>query len=294
MKDGNVLPKLTSWLRAECDEELRDRISSKSLRKGANNELAMNCLIHKQERLIRGGGWAATDTSDTAAYLEVNPALTYPPMLALAGWPDPHAQIHPMRLPLDLGDTNFRSIQILAETIYLGNIEKFVKLPHILPPFMYTCVAAEVMYHPQMYIDHGPNNVVVEKMIDRVIESKLAATRESSHQLLCSWATTIKDEFRAQNKQVKRATEQNLVEVVNQQSVAAAIKNAMMHCFNNKKTSLSRSSRMGCHSFLNNSQHLLRGKHRHHQHLPLDLPVEAASIQLRLHRLQKDSRQSRQ
>ena len=71
--------------------------------------------------------------------------------------------------------------------------------------------------------------MVVEKMIDRVIESKLAATRESSHQLLCSWATTIKDEFRAQNKQVKRATEQNLVEVVNQQSVAAAIKNALMH-----------------------------------------------------------------
>jgi hypothetical protein len=218
MQNDNVSRKVTSWLRDECDAELRDRTSSKSLRKGANNELAMNRLIQKQERLVRGG-WAATDTSDTAAYREVNPALTYPPMLALAGWPDPHARIHPMRLPLDLGDENLRAIQVLAETIYLSNIEKFEQLPHILPPFVYTCVAAGVMYHPQMYIDHGPNNVVVEKMIDRVIESKLAATRESSHQLLCSWATTIKDDFRAQNMQVERATELNLVEVVNQQSV---------------------------------------------------------------------------
>jgi hypothetical protein len=47
----------------------------------------------------------------------------------------------------------------------------------------------------------------------------LAATRESAHQLLCSWATTIKDDFCAQNKQVERATKLNLVEVVNQQSV---------------------------------------------------------------------------
>jgi hypothetical protein len=160
MKNENVSRKVTSWLRAECDEELRDRSSSKSLQKGANNELAMNRLIHKQERLVRGG-WAATDTSDTPSYRDVNPALTYPPMLALAGWPDPHARIHPMRLPLDSGDENFRSIQILAEIIYLNNIEKFVKLPHILPPFMYTCVAAGVMYHPQMYINNGPNNVVV-------------------------------------------------------------------------------------------------------------------------------------
>ena len=116
----------------------------------------MNRLISKQERLVQGGG-VAGDTSDKAAYREVNPALTYPPMLALAGWPDPHALVHPMRLPLDLGDASFPSIQILVETIYLSNIEVFVKLPHILPPFLYTCVAAGIMYHPQMYADHGQN-----------------------------------------------------------------------------------------------------------------------------------------
>jgi hypothetical protein len=43
-----------------------------------------------------------------------------------------------------------------------------------------------------------------------------------------------------------------------------------------QKTSLSKSSRMGCHSFLNNLQHLQRGNHCHHRHLPLDLQNEAA------------------
>jgi hypothetical protein len=47
MKNGNVSCKGTSWLRAECDEELRDRTASKSLQKGSNYELTMNHLIHK-------------------------------------------------------------------------------------------------------------------------------------------------------------------------------------------------------------------------------------------------------
>jgi hypothetical protein len=42
----------------------------------------------------------ATETSDTAAYREVNPALTYPPKIALTGWPDPHPQIHTVLIEL--------------------------------------------------------------------------------------------------------------------------------------------------------------------------------------------------
>ena len=93
MKNDRVSTMITTWLRAQCDPKLKAATKSKSLRKGANTELTMNRSITKQQRLVRGG-WAAADTSDKAAYRAVNPAMTYPPMLALGGHPDTQTPGH--------------------------------------------------------------------------------------------------------------------------------------------------------------------------------------------------------
>jgi hypothetical protein len=147
MKNENVSRQITSWLQAECDQQLKARTSSKSLWKGANTQLAISRKITKQQRLVRGG-WAAVDKSDIAAYKDVNPALTYPPMLELGGWPDPQARVYPMRLPLCQGDKNLRhGMQILVDNIYLNNIESFVKLPNMLPPFISTCILHCIRYN---------------------------------------------------------------------------------------------------------------------------------------------------
>jgi hypothetical protein len=74
------------------------------------------------------------------------------------------------------------------------------------------------MYHASTYSDLGANNVVVEKMLDKVIACDLAKDHATAHRLLCLWEEMIREDFDSRNKHIQHADEQNLVEVVNQQS----------------------------------------------------------------------------
>ena len=176
----------------------------------------MNRSITKQQRLLVRGGWPAADMSDKAAYRAVNPAMTYPPMLALGGHPDPRARVYPMRLPFREADADLsRKLRLFVDKLYLNNIEKFVELPNVLPMLIQTCASAGIMYHVSVYSEHGPgNSIVAEKMIDRVLSCELAQDRQSAHQLLCTWGDMIQQDFKDRNKkQIQHGDKQNLVQV---------------------------------------------------------------------------------
>ena len=79
-----------------------------------------------------------------------------------------------------------------------------------------TCASAGIMYHVSVYSEHGPGNIVAEKMIDKVLSCELAQDRQSAHQLLCTWGDMIQQDFKDRNKkQIQHGDEQNLEPTIN-------------------------------------------------------------------------------
>jgi hypothetical protein len=78
------------------------------------------------------------------------------------------------------------------------------------------CASAGIMHHSDLCSDHGPSNMVVEKMIDKVLSCELAQGRENAHQLLCEWGDMMREDCNGRNKHIEHGNA--LVDVINQQS----------------------------------------------------------------------------
>ena len=111
-----------------------------------------------------------------------------------------------MRLPFLDADANLRP-----------KLWLFVDKLYILTMLIQTCTSAGIMYYAAVYSEHGPSsNILVEKMIHKVLNCELAQDQQSAHQLLCTWGDMIQQDFTDRNKkQIQHGDEQNLEPTIN-------------------------------------------------------------------------------
>jgi hypothetical protein len=217
VSNESVTRNITAWLRQHCSTELKKATSSKSIRKGAYTALAMNPLISKEERLVRGA-WVPADMSDKEAYKDLNPALTYPGFCGLAGWPDPHAWPKPMRLCPQLGEEALRQIGLFQSHIFVNNIGTYVQSLPVMDMLIDTCTAAAIMYHPKMFQDVGMEDPMVDKMLSAVVEIGLAATKDVAQQIIGNWSQIILADFNDRNNHIRLASNRNLSQIIDMQT----------------------------------------------------------------------------
>lgn len=117
-----------------------------------------------------------------------------------------------------LDDSSLADVETFQEKLYVLNVEQFQRLKS-LRPMLRTCTAAAIMYHPMMVSDFGPSNMMVDHMVQSVMSAKLASTPANAEHLLGQWSDKIRKDFEDRNNFIQHATEQTLVETVNQQSM---------------------------------------------------------------------------
>ena len=215
VRDSTVTTNVTKWLREACHTSLKARTSAKSLRQGANTFLAMHPQITKDERLVRGC-WAPSDTSDKAAYKDINPALTLPAALALEGWPDVRARVYPMRLPINLPTDELAKLKLFHQSLYVSSLG--TQFQTFLGPFLETCTASMILYHPTLLGKYGASNYIVNHMVERMVSCKAALSLKDADKKLSEWSREIEKDMRSRNREIQRATERHLLEASNQQS----------------------------------------------------------------------------
>jgi hypothetical protein len=219
VSDATVAKNLTTLIRAHSDECFKVLNQSRSIRIGANTELAMHCDISPEQQRL-AGGFAAGNNSDV--YTRMNPDLCLPAANALAQWPSATTgkMVYPPSLLSVLASGAALPDHILKviNHLYLITVDEF-KENGKLRPFLETCTASLIMYFPDMLHDFGEENPVVVKLKDSVISAKVASTGQTATVLLTQWAKIIKADYDAKNSLLPNCSNATTLQTVQAQSV---------------------------------------------------------------------------
>ena len=193
--NAGVAARLTKILRDHVSPALKDRTSSRSIRRGATTFLYSHEGVTEAQLNARGG-WASD--SNSRAYKETTPVLTIPAQNALAGWDDTQTPKYPPRLEC-LGSHALRAVEEFMDKLYMVDVPSF-QVGGPLHPFLRACTAAMIMYHFDVANDYGPQNLVVEKVRRAATTAKICdGLRTEPVDVLRHWAGKIKADFLARN-----------------------------------------------------------------------------------------------
>jgi hypothetical protein len=157
-----------------ASKQVLSKVSSRSLRKGANTTLAVHEGVTPDQR-IGMGAWSHHHNGEV--YVEGSPALVAPGALAFAGRKNVNcgAEVHPPSFGW-LGDCAVQQVNN-----FLGKLCR-VDIPELMPngqlrQFWLASMAALVMNHPNMVRDLGRKNVVCQKVVQAAKEANITDAR---------------------------------------------------------------------------------------------------------------------
>jgi hypothetical protein len=190
---GQVAKLLTDLLREHMNPVVRDKFSSRSVRKGMTT--ALQYTVTDAELNIRGG-WQSTSTS--TSYKEANVGLTMPALNAINGWTDIRSKKWPPRLECFEASTQLKFEQFMAK-LYVIHLPAFEPCGH-LRPLLRTCTATLLMYLEDYETDYSVRNLLVQRMHSAAEEAKVqepgcATAVETIHY----WGKIIKNDFITRN-----------------------------------------------------------------------------------------------
>jgi hypothetical protein len=144
--------KPTALIRKHTAPVLKKLNQSRSIRVGANTELAMDESILPEQQHIAGG--------DT----RMNPNLGVPAGLCVAGHPfSKQKDVSPSSLD-SITDLSAKDLDRLMDAMYLVSLEGF-KPDGLLRDYLQVCTAKLLMEHPRIMSDFGNDNKVVRKVL---------------------------------------------------------------------------------------------------------------------------------
>jgi len=193
--NSGVAAKLTKIMRDYVSPTVKDRMSSRSIRRGATTFLYMHDGVNEAQLNARGG-WASDTNSKS--YKETTPALTIPAQNALAHWNDTKTPKYPPRLEC-LGCHVLQKLEEFMEKLYIVDVPSF-QADGPLRPFLRACTASMIMYHFDVAKDDGHQNLIVEKVLKAATAAKICdGSRTDPVDVLRHWAGKIKYDFDARN-----------------------------------------------------------------------------------------------
>ena len=214
-KNSNVAAKLTAIMRKYASPALADRISSRSIRKGATNFLSMHKSITEAELNARGC-WVSE--SNSRAYRETTPILSIPGQNALANWNDVRTPKYAPRLEC-LGAHTQEKIEQFIYHLFLVDVPAFGPGGR-LRPFLRACTAAMIMYHFQVVKDYGHRHRLVEKVVLAAEQAEVCDGALSDPvEVLRHWANLIKADFDKLNPDILDPMAHSLQECISHSNV---------------------------------------------------------------------------
>jgi hypothetical protein len=195
--DSYVASLVTKALRSTVTAGEAKSLSSKSLRKGAVTLMAAQKDINFHESVERSGHATGANID---AYRTSVPTLNLPGGRALSGWDDCHQMTFPPRLEC-LGTHAMGHIDRMIGLLYVIDVPE-LKENGKLRPFLRTCTASLIMYHQDVLKEFGPQNAVVELVLEAaqkadIVECETGAKRSAD--VLKNWSVKIANDFRARN-----------------------------------------------------------------------------------------------
>lgn len=202
MRDDSVAKQLTEILRSRVHHQLRKFISIKSCRFGSMTELAYDPAVAYEEGVALGG-WATGSNSDW--YVWTYLVAIVPPILTLAGYPDPRVIAHLPRkapvlhsVPVEFRMT-FQQWNMFLDALFPNSLPEFSPPCGRLREFMDCVAAVMVMHFSHVYSTYGISHPCVSVMISAVVNVGFTASRSGAVQRLQVWSRAIREDFRKGN-----------------------------------------------------------------------------------------------
>ena len=191
--------------------------SSRSLRVGANTDLAINKDIANEEQRQASGHSGGTTTE---LYVRMNPDLGVPASLALSMWENIRGKL--VSPPtLDAIDLSNDEIDLLLDNLYDISLDMYKK-DRSMRVLLRHATASMIMYHPTYVNDYGIHSNLPQALIRAVtISLDLEDNDVSSISIkINGWSESIKTFFVTENNLLSpSATDTTVLQTVNNQSV---------------------------------------------------------------------------
>jgi hypothetical protein len=232
ISDPKVATMLTTLIREHSDAPFKKLNQSRSLRVGANTELAVHPDISPEQQRI-AGGFAAGNNSEL--YTRMNPDLCLPAANALAQWPratGKESQPPSLDCLISTMHVTLEQLECLTNHLYIICIDQFQR-KQTLRPFLHACTASLIMYYPEMQKECGMSNEVGLKLAKSLQQAKLASSSVEANKLLNEWSQVIKEDYDQKNSLIQHCTDTTILQVVQAQSVM--INNLISLCGEQKK-----------------------------------------------------------
>lgn len=218
VSDAQVATMLTTIIREHSDATFKKLNQSRSLRVGANTELAIHPDISPEQQRI-AGGFAAGNNSEL--YTRMNPDLCLPAANALAQWPKATGkEVHPPSLECLISSTlvTLEQLEDYTDHLYIICVEQFMR-NQTLRSFLHACTASLIMYYPEMQKVCGRANSVGLKLCKSLQQAKLASSSAQAHLLLNEWSQLIKNDYEQKNSLIQNCTDTTILQIVQSQSL---------------------------------------------------------------------------
>jgi len=194
ISDQSVATTLTNIIRDHSDECFKKLNQSRSLRVGANTELAMHPNISTEQQRI-AGGFSAGNNSEL--YTRLNPDLCLPAANARGQWPQASGKkVYPPSLEVLIAskESTLEKIDELIGYLYIICVPEFLKDAK-LRPLLYTCTVSLIMHYQEMQEKCGSTNSVGQKLGRSLCQANIVSTSAQANTKLFEWSQVIKNDY---------------------------------------------------------------------------------------------------
>jgi hypothetical protein len=191
--DSTVAATHNRLIKRLVHPELKELVSSKSLRVGMITTMMVDTQLSEPQLLARSGHAGGNNTT---SYTSSIPALTLPSSRCIAGWRNIHEPVEPPQW-MWLGDSVQEDLEQFMKNSILVSLEQFKKGGK-LRQYLKTCFVVLIMNHEKMLNDHGKKNPVVKKLADGAASVPIKDPRfpkEAGPMILMRWSKILSEAF---------------------------------------------------------------------------------------------------
>ncbi|CAB9498383.1 expressed unknown protein [Seminavis robusta] len=200
--DAQVSTQITTIIRSVLPDQIKKAYSGRSLRYGAMTQLTWNPLVTPEEANAIGG-WATGSSREI--YIFVYLVAIMPPILALAGYPNPRhipslPNLHHLSTDNDPTKAmNPHLVNALIDALIVVSLPEFQAPNGKLRKLLHVVVAVMIQHYCYVEDTYSNSHPLVMKMIESVVSSGMAPNRVTACELLRHWSRKLTTYFRQAN-----------------------------------------------------------------------------------------------
>jgi len=203
MQDKNVASNITTIIRGEIPQPLRQFYTGKSLRYGAMSDLTWTTGVQPEESVALGG-WSTASNADWYTWTYI--CAIVPPIAYLAGYPNPRLiPRFPDKTALFCLDHDHRiddnTWNIFLLYLFPNSLPEFMPGPSRLRGFMDTVACVMIMHFTHFFQRHGGGHKFTHVLANTLNRCGTVNSMSEGYSKLLIWSEALSTDFRRRNSQ---------------------------------------------------------------------------------------------